>query len=72
MANETDSGELASQLRAVREELAQLRAEQRELAHSVEQLTQTFRALATHLGIVAEPYNKSSGNAKGKEIPGFA
>ena len=70
MSNSTDAGETATLLRAVQDEIAQLRAEQRELARSVEQLTQTFRALATHLGIAAEPYTKPPG--KGKEIPGFA
>lgn len=72
MSEGTDSGDTATLLKGVRDELAQLRAEQRELARSVEQLTQTFRALATHLGIASEPYSKPGGNAKGKEIPGFA
>jgi hypothetical protein len=71
MSNGTESSEVAGLLRGVREELAQLRAEQRELARSIEQLTQTFRALATHLGIAAEPYVKPSGSARSKEIPGF-
>ncbi|MCI4350719.1 MAG: hypothetical protein L3K15_04325 [Thermoplasmata archaeon] len=72
MSNNEGSEESTSLLKAVREELAQLRAEQRELARSVDQLTQTFRALATHLGIAAEPYVKPSRDPKSKEIPGFA
>jgi hypothetical protein len=72
MSNGESSGEISVLLKGVREEMAQLRAEQRELANSVDQLTQTFRALATHLGIAAEPYGKPPRDAKGKEIPGFA
>lgn len=56
----------------LRDAIAQLRAEQRELVRAVDQLTQTFRSLATHLGIAAEPYVKSGRDAKSKEIPGFA
>lgn len=59
-------------LSELREAIAQLRAEQRELARAVEQLTQTFRSLATHLGIAAEPYVKAGREGKSKEIPGFA
>ena len=63
---------LESALRALRAEMAQLREEQKDLARSVEQLTQTFRTVATHLGIPAEPYGSGSRSSKGKEIPGFA
>ena len=59
-----------SELRALREELALLRSEQLQLARAVEQLTSTFRALAIHLGIAAEPYNRGAKEA-GREVPGF-
>lgn len=59
-----------SELRALREELALLRSEQLQLARAVEQLTATFRALAIHLGIAAEPYNRSQKEAS-RDLPGF-
>jgi hypothetical protein len=55
--------------------MRQMRDEQRELVRAVEQLTQTFRNLAVHLGIAAEPYAKSGKGEKAKadrDIPGFA
>lgn len=60
------------EIKALREELAEMRAEQRQLTTAVEQLTQTFRNLATHLGIAAEPYVKGSREPKDRDIPGFA
>lgn len=60
------------ELKALREELAAMRAEQRQLASAVEQLTQTFRNLATHLGIAAEPYVKGGREHRDRDIPGFA
>lgn len=71
----TDTAAMESEIRAFREEMRQMREEQRELVRAVEQLTQTFRNLAVHLGIAAEPYAKSGKGEKGKtdhEIPGFA
>jgi len=59
------------ELRMLREELRELRAEQREMAKAIEQLVTTFRMLATHLGIAAEPYvgrDKPSGS---RDLPGF-
>jgi hypothetical protein len=71
----TDTAMVESEIRALREEMRQMRDEQRELVRAVEQLTQTFRNLAVHLGIATEPYAKSTKNAKGsanRELPGFA
>jgi hypothetical protein len=49
-----------------------MRAEQRELARTVEQMWRTFRALATQLGIAAEPYRRSREEpAPRQDLPGF-
>jgi hypothetical protein len=32
----------------------------------------TFRSLATHLGIAAEPYGKKSEKGHDRDLPGFA
>lgn len=60
-----------AELGVLRQELAELRREQRELAQAVGELTQTFKALATHLGVAAEPYKRSGKGSEGREIPGF-
>ncbi len=60
-----------AELAVLRQELADLRREQRELAQAVGELTQTFKALATHLGVAAEPYKKAAKGGEGREIPGF-
>ena len=65
-------GSLEAQIRALREELAALRAEQQETARIVEELNRTFRALATQLGVASEPYRKSSGGNRSRDLPGFA
>jgi predicted nucleic acid-binding Zn-ribbon protein len=61
------------ELRNLREELRGLRAEQKELGQAVRQLLETFRALATHLGVAVEPYGRK-GEARSSERgpPGFA
>lgn len=54
----------------LRKEIEELRNEQREMANSLNQLVVTFRSLATHLGIAAEPY---AGKKKDqRDLPGFA
>ncbi len=58
------------ELRQLREELHALREEQRELARSIEQLVQAFRAISTHLGITAEPYVRKE--KRDRDLPGFA
>ncbi len=61
------------ELHQLRQELTELRAEQRELARAVAQLVQTFQAIATQMGLVTEPYGKKDeGRGRGKELPGFA
>lgn len=62
---------LEAELQALRTEVAELRNEQREMARAIEQLVQTFRSLAVHLGIASEPYKKSARDADAREIPGF-
>ncbi|HZY91569.1 MAG TPA: hypothetical protein VFG07_02160 [Thermoplasmata archaeon] len=62
---------LAGELQALRNEVAELRNEQREMAHAIEQLVQTFRSLAVHLGIASEPYKKPGKGTDDREIPGF-
>lgn len=62
-----------AELRALREELQRLRAEQQEMAKAIDQLVTTFRTLATHLGIAAEPYVGKGGKRESdRDLPGFA
>ncbi len=56
---------------ALRREIAELRAEQRSLSEQVEEMTRTFRAIATQLGIVAEPYRRAT-KAPEPDRSGFA
>jgi cell division septum initiation protein DivIVA len=65
---------MEAELRAIREELRQLKAQQEELAQAIAGLTQTFRHLAVQMGIAAEPYPKEKGesSARDRERPGFA
>ena len=61
------------ELRSLREELQKMRNEQRELTEAVNQLAQTFRTLAAHLGIASEPYvRKGRDAASDRDLPGFA
>ena len=60
------------ELMALREELGQLRAEQRQIASAIQELVTTFRTLATHLGIAAEPYVRKEKSTENRDLPGFA
>ena len=60
-----------AELRALREEIAALRKEQREMAQSIGELVTTFRMLATHLGIASEPYVRRSSAPESRDLPGF-
>jgi hypothetical protein len=60
-----------AELRALREELKEMRAEQREMAKAIGDLVTTFRMLATHLGIAAEPYDRKQTTGDSRELPGF-
>lgn len=62
---------LEAEVQTLRNEIAELRNEQRQMARSIEQLLTTFRSLAVHLGIAAEPYQKPGTPAAGRDIPGF-
>jgi len=69
----SDEARWEVELRQLREELQQLRAEQKEMAQSIHQLVQTFRTLAAHLGIAAEPYvRKDADPSADRDLPGFA
>jgi hypothetical protein len=70
MSDEGREARWEAELRALREDIAQLRSEQVQLTRAVEQLTSTFRALAIHLGIAAEPYPRTDSKSS-REVPGF-
>jgi len=73
MASSLNGDRWEIELRALREELAQLRAEQREMAKAIGELVTTFRTLATHLGIAAEPYVRKGKREGDRDLPpGFA
>jgi len=59
------------EVRALRQEVAELRAEQKALLAAMEEMTRTFRAIATHMGIAAEPYKRAGEPPREREIPGF-
>lgn len=59
-----------AELRALRAELSELKAEQRAMAKSVQDLVVTFRTLAAHLGIAGEPYARAAGH-DARDLPGF-
>ena len=61
-----------AELRMLRQEIRELRAEQKEMAAAINQLVTTFRALATHLGIAAEPYVRKDDSSRRRDLPGFA
>lgn len=68
----SDPARWEAELHALRLELNELRAEQRAVAKSVAELAQTFRQLATHLGIASEPYAKRSAvTERERDLPGF-
>jgi len=68
----SDEARWEVELRTLREELVQLRNEQREMAEAVRQLVQTFRTLAAHLGIAGEPYVGKGRDAESpRDLPGF-
>jgi hypothetical protein len=60
-----------AELRMLRQELGELRSEQRELIRAVNQLATTFRTLAAHLGIAAEPYSRKEAKESQQNLPGF-
>lgn len=58
------------ELRQLREELHELRAEQRDLAKAVDQLVRTFTTISNQLGITSEPYVRKE--KRKDDVPGFA
>ena len=62
-----------AEIQQLRQELAELRAEQKQMAQSIAELVTTFRALALQLGIASEPYRSRAAERRSSaEHPGFA
>ncbi len=62
-----------AEIQQLRQELAELRAEQQQMARSIAELVTTFRALALQLGIAGEPYRgRATQGRSSSEPPGFA
>ncbi|HTT15884.1 MAG TPA: hypothetical protein VMH49_00785 [Thermoplasmata archaeon] len=57
---------------AVRQQLEQMREEQRQMAAAIQDLVATFRTIATHLGIASEPYGRKAEGTRSRDVPGFA
>ena len=60
-----------AEIAALRQEIAELRAEQRALAEQVSDLARAFHAIATQIGIASEPY-RSRTDARDHDPAGFA
>jgi hypothetical protein len=61
------------EIRALQEQLREMRTEQREMAKAIGDLVTTFRTLAAHLGIAAEPYGgRRAESGPDRDLPGFA
>jgi len=71
MGASTSEPHWEAELRMLRQELGELRAEQQELVRAVNQLATTFRTLATHLGIASEPYARKEARESQQNLPGF-
>jgi len=72
MSGASGGSAVEGEVRALRQEVAELRNGQQELLRAVEEMTRTFRTLAVHLGIASEPYKKEGSSDRKKEMPGFA
>jgi hypothetical protein len=59
------------EMKSLREELQRMRAEQQQMASAIQELVTTFKTLAAHLGIAAEPYVRKSDETHERDIPGF-
>ena len=71
MADSGNRSVVEGEVRALRQEVAELRAEQKALHEAIDEMSQTFRTIAVHLGIASEPYRKSAEPERKREIPGF-
>jgi hypothetical protein len=71
MTTPSPSERWEAEVKALQEELRRMRAEQREMAAAIQDLVTTFRTLAAHLGIAAEPYVRKDDSTGERDIPGF-
>ncbi|MGA8665001.1 MAG: hypothetical protein WB809_08085 [Thermoplasmata archaeon] len=69
MSGPSQESHWEAEVRVLRKEIEELRNEQRQMAQSINQLVTTFRSLATHLGIAAEPYGGKK--ADDRDLRGF-
>jgi hypothetical protein len=67
-----DTDPMLVEIAALRQEIAALREEQRLLAEQVEEVARSFRAIATQIGIAAEPYKRGGADRSRRDLPGFA
>jgi hypothetical protein len=72
MQPKRDTDPMMVEIAALRQEVAALREEQRLLADQVEEVARSFRAIATQIGIAAEPYKRGSSSHSHRDLPGFA
>lgn len=73
MSGADEARALRAEIEALRHELAEMRSDQRELTKVVAEMRDTFRSLAIHLGIAAEPYQKKGASpSTSRDLPGFA
>jgi hypothetical protein len=72
VGTEAEGDRLLAEIASLRQAVEELRADQRALSAAVEQLTTTFRSLAIHLGIAAEPYKSGREEPRERNLPGFA
>jgi hypothetical protein len=73
MAEASGRSVVEAEVRALRQEVAELRDEQKAMTHAIEEMTRTFRSIAVHLGIASEPYKKApTGSSRDRDLPGFA
>ncbi|MCI4322600.1 MAG: hypothetical protein L3K03_01010 [Thermoplasmata archaeon] len=72
MPEQVDLDRILAEINALRQEIGEMQKAQAELGRAMEQMTLTFRAIATHLGIAAEPYRTRSATRRDEGPPGFA
>jgi prefoldin subunit 5 len=71
MPEQVDLDRILTEINALRQDIAQMQQAQAELGRAMQEMTQTFRAIATHLGIAAEPYRTRSASRREEGPPGF-
>jgi phage shock protein A len=70
MSGSSQESHWEAEVRMLRQEIEELRSEQRQMAQSINQLVTTFRSLAAHLGIAGEPYGAK--RSDDRDLRGFA